>query len=187
MTASLGMFWTAVVSIHLAGMLGATGLHGPGSARLLQLCALTTQACASLPVAGCEYTLLAVLEYPCWQVAVVLTLLCCLLLSSSAPQIQTLDIPGEVKAGYSPIGFVRCGRAACKITKINWKVRILRCRRPWGYSALLGLHCACCWWQSGQHACGQLTLLCPDAQYQTALLASSCAAVTAVRHTCSAG
>ena len=38
-------------------------------------------------------------------------------------QIQTLDIPGEVKAGYSPIGFVRCGRAACKITKLNWKVR----------------------------------------------------------------
>jgi hypothetical protein len=42
-----------------------------------------------------------------------------------ALQIQTLDIPGEVKAGYSPIGFVRCGRAACKITKINWKVRLL--------------------------------------------------------------
>ncbi|KIY98880.1 Eukaryotic translation elongation factor 1alpha [Monoraphidium neglectum] len=37
-------------------------------------------------------------------------------------QIQTLDIPGEVKAGYSPIGFVRCGRSACKITKISWKV-----------------------------------------------------------------
>ncbi|GAB4823778.1 hypothetical protein N2152v2_010825 [Parachlorella kessleri] len=37
-------------------------------------------------------------------------------------QIQTLDIPGEVKAGYSPIGFVRCGRAACRISKINWKV-----------------------------------------------------------------
>jgi len=37
-------------------------------------------------------------------------------------QIQTLDIPGEVKAGYSPIGFVRCGRSACKITGINWKV-----------------------------------------------------------------
>jgi elongation factor 1-alpha len=37
-------------------------------------------------------------------------------------QIQTLDIPGEVKAGYSPIGFVRCGRSACKMTKINWKV-----------------------------------------------------------------
>jgi len=33
-------------------------------------------------------------------------------------QIQTLDIPGELKAGYSPIGFVRCGRAACKINKL---------------------------------------------------------------------
>lgn len=40
----------------------------------------------------------------------------------STPQIQTLDIPGEVKAGYSPIGFVRCGRSACKISKIDWKV-----------------------------------------------------------------
>ena len=38
-------------------------------------------------------------------------------------QIQTLDIPGEVKCGYSPIGFVRCGRAACRMTNINWKVR----------------------------------------------------------------
>jgi len=37
-------------------------------------------------------------------------------------QIQTLDIPGEVKAGYSPIGFVRCGRAACRMKNINWKV-----------------------------------------------------------------
>jgi elongation factor 1-alpha len=37
-------------------------------------------------------------------------------------QIQTLDIPGEVKNGYSPIGFVRCGRSACKITNIDWKV-----------------------------------------------------------------
>eukprot|EP00197_Chlamydomonas_leiostraca_P002754 CAMPEP_0202856942 /NCGR_PEP_ID=MMETSP1391-20130828/48_1 /ASSEMBLY_ACC=CAM_ASM_000867 /TAXON_ID=1034604 /ORGANISM="Chlamydomonas leiostraca, Strain SAG 11-49" /LENGTH=415 /DNA_ID=CAMNT_0049535665 /DNA_START=79 /DNA_END=1323 /DNA_ORIENTATION=- len=36
--------------------------------------------------------------------------------------IQTLDIPGEVKAGYSPIGFVRCGRSACRIKGINWKV-----------------------------------------------------------------
>jgi elongation factor 1-alpha len=41
---------------------------------------------------------------------------------SFVAQIQTLDIPGEVKAGYSPIGFVRCGRSACKITKINWKI-----------------------------------------------------------------
>lgn len=38
-------------------------------------------------------------------------------------QIQTLDnIPGEIKTGYSPIGYVRCGHSACKITSINWKV-----------------------------------------------------------------
>jgi elongation factor 1-alpha len=49
-----------------------------------------------------------------------------LLSFTAPPQIQTLDIPGEVKAGYSPIGFVRCGRAACKVTKINWKVRTAR-------------------------------------------------------------
>lgn len=36
--------------------------------------------------------------------------------------VQTLDIPGELKAGYSPIGFVRCGRSACRVTKIDWKV-----------------------------------------------------------------
>merc|ERR1712194_883357 len=37
-------------------------------------------------------------------------------------QIQTLAIPGEIKAGYSPIGFVRCGRSACRATKFNFKV-----------------------------------------------------------------
>merc|ERR1712087_488676 len=37
-------------------------------------------------------------------------------------QIQTLDIPGEVKLGYSPIGFVRCGRSACRATAFNFKV-----------------------------------------------------------------
>jgi len=37
-------------------------------------------------------------------------------------QVQTLDIPGELKVGYSPIGFVRCGRAACKMSKIDFKV-----------------------------------------------------------------
>merc|ERR1711957_550034 len=38
-------------------------------------------------------------------------------------QIQTLDnIPGELKTGYSPIGFVRCGRAACRMTEITWKM-----------------------------------------------------------------
>merc|ERR1712227_624045 len=37
-------------------------------------------------------------------------------------QIQVLDIPGEIKVGYSPIGFVRCGRAACRVSEIKWKV-----------------------------------------------------------------
>merc|ERR1712167_525210 len=37
-------------------------------------------------------------------------------------QIQTLDIPGEIKAGYSPIGFVRCGRSACRATEFVFKV-----------------------------------------------------------------
>jgi len=37
-------------------------------------------------------------------------------------QVQVLDIPGEIKTGYSPIGFVRCGRSACRITKIVWKM-----------------------------------------------------------------
>jgi elongation factor 1-alpha len=41
---------------------------------------------------------------------------------SFVAQIQTLDIPNEVKIGYSPIGFVRCGRSACKMAKINWKI-----------------------------------------------------------------
>jgi elongation factor 1-alpha len=36
-------------------------------------------------------------------------------------QLQTLDIPSEIKPGYSPIGFVRCGRAACKLAAIEWK------------------------------------------------------------------
>merc|ERR1711933_368327 len=39
-----------------------------------------------------------------------------------AAQVQTLDIPNEIKVGYSPVGFVRCGHSACKITKINWKM-----------------------------------------------------------------
>jgi len=37
-------------------------------------------------------------------------------------QIQILDIPNEIKVGYSPIGFVRCGRAACRISKLKWKM-----------------------------------------------------------------
>merc|ERR1712216_43194 len=27
-----------------------------------------------------------------------------------------------IKQGYSPIGFVRCGRSACRISKISWKM-----------------------------------------------------------------
>merc|ERR1712118_323730 len=34
-----------------------------------------------------------------------------------AAQVQILDIPGEIKCGYSPIGHVRCGRAACRLVK----------------------------------------------------------------------
>jgi len=37
-------------------------------------------------------------------------------------QVQILDIPNEIKIGYSPIGFVRTGRAACRITAIKWKM-----------------------------------------------------------------
>jgi elongation factor 1-alpha len=37
-------------------------------------------------------------------------------------QIQVLDIPNEIKVGYSPIGFVRCGRSACRISKLKWKM-----------------------------------------------------------------
>merc|ERR1711972_626266 len=39
-----------------------------------------------------------------------------------AAQIQVLDIPNEIKVGYSPIVFVRCGRAACRISKLKWKM-----------------------------------------------------------------
>merc|ERR1711907_710350 len=35
--------------------------------------------------------------------------------------VQVLDIPGSIKVGYSPIGHVRCGRAACRLVKICWR------------------------------------------------------------------
>jgi elongation factor 1-alpha len=44
------------------------------------------------------------------------------LCKSFTAQVQTLDIPNEIKVGYSPVGFVRCGHSACKIVKINWKM-----------------------------------------------------------------
>merc|ERR1711990_919457 len=37
-------------------------------------------------------------------------------------QIQVLDIPNEIKVGYSPIGFVRCGRSARRTSKLVWKM-----------------------------------------------------------------
>merc|ERR1711943_157228 len=37
-------------------------------------------------------------------------------------QLQVLDIPGSIKAGYSPIGHVRCGRAACLVVQFNWRM-----------------------------------------------------------------
>merc|ERR1719261_1329383 len=39
-----------------------------------------------------------------------------------AAQIQVLDIPNEIKVGYSPIGFVRCGRSACRLSALKWKM-----------------------------------------------------------------
>ena len=29
---------------------------------------------------------------------------------------QVLEIPSEIKVGYSPIGFMRCSRVACRIS-----------------------------------------------------------------------
>merc|ERR1711990_1377900 len=31
-------------------------------------------------------------------------------------QVQVLDVPGQLKPGYSPVAFVRRGRSACKMT-----------------------------------------------------------------------
>jgi len=36
--------------------------------------------------------------------------------------VQILDHPGELKPGYTPIGFVRTGRSAVKMDKILWKM-----------------------------------------------------------------
>jgi elongation factor 1-alpha len=37
-------------------------------------------------------------------------------------QVQVLDHPGQIKVGYSPIGYIRTAHAAIKLEKINWKV-----------------------------------------------------------------
>ena len=37
-------------------------------------------------------------------------------------QVQVMNHPGELKAGYTPIAFVRTSRSAVRMTKINWKI-----------------------------------------------------------------
>ena len=37
-------------------------------------------------------------------------------------QVQAPDVPGQLKPGYSPVAFVRCGRSACKMTELIFKV-----------------------------------------------------------------
>jgi elongation factor 1-alpha len=37
-------------------------------------------------------------------------------------QVQILDHPGELKVGYSPIAFIRTGRSAVRLEKIDWKI-----------------------------------------------------------------
>jgi elongation factor 1-alpha len=41
---------------------------------------------------------------------------------SFTTQVRVLDHPGELKPGYCPIAFVRTGRSAVRLTKIDWKV-----------------------------------------------------------------
>jgi len=41
---------------------------------------------------------------------------------SFVAQVQILNHPGELKVGYCPIGFVRTGRSAVKMTRIAWKI-----------------------------------------------------------------
>jgi elongation factor 1-alpha len=42
--------------------------------------------------------------------------------ASFMAQVQILDHPGELKPGYSPIAFIRTGRSAVKLSKIDWKI-----------------------------------------------------------------
>jgi len=41
---------------------------------------------------------------------------------SFVAQILVLDIPGEIKCGYSTIGWVGCAKSPCRITKLGWKM-----------------------------------------------------------------
>lgn len=40
---------------------------------------------------------------------------------SFTAQVRVLEHPGELKPGYCPIAFVRTGRSAVRMSKINWK------------------------------------------------------------------
>merc|ERR1712238_366613 len=40
----------------------------------------------------------------------------------SAPMRMPISGIYKIKGGYSPIGFVRCGRAACRISALKWKM-----------------------------------------------------------------
>jgi len=42
--------------------------------------------------------------------------------ASFMAQVQILDHPGELKCGYSPIAFIRTGRSAVKLAKIDWHI-----------------------------------------------------------------
>ena len=37
-------------------------------------------------------------------------------------QIQVIDFPNEIKVAYSAISFVRCGRIACRVSALKWKM-----------------------------------------------------------------
>jgi len=41
---------------------------------------------------------------------------------SFTAHVRVLEHPGELKAGYCPIAYVRTGHSAVKMSKINWKV-----------------------------------------------------------------
>ncbi len=58
-------------------------------------------------------------------------------------QIQMLGVPSVIMVGFSPIGFVRCGRSACRISALQRWVK--RCTFYFGGPALpvapkLGCH-----------------------------------------------
>jgi elongation factor 1-alpha len=41
---------------------------------------------------------------------------------SFTAQVQVLDHPGEIRVGYSPVGYIRTAHSAIKLLKINWKI-----------------------------------------------------------------